>query len=134
MDNELHSYETAAVDRYGLLKDFAQRHRSQQTNAEALLWDKLKKNRFKIKFRRQHIIGDFIADFVCLRHKLVIEIDGGYHSQTDQQIKDAFRTDILENMGYKVIRFANEKVEANATAVAEKIFDLIFEIESQDDR
>lgn len=94
-----------------------------------MLWDEISKNRFGLKFRRQHIIGIYIADFVCLKYRLVIEVDGGYHSQSDQQASDALRTKALNDAGFKVIRFTNEEVEANPKAIAEQIYDEIFNME-----
>jgi isobutyryl-CoA mutase len=63
---------------YGKLKEFALSHRKDATIAEEILWDKLKNKKEGYKFRRQHIIGSFIADFVCLKKGLVIEVDGNY--------------------------------------------------------
>ena len=62
------------------------------------------------EFRRQHIIFDFIADFVCIDKKLIVEVDGGYHSEGEQQIEDSIRTAQLNNLGFRVIRFSNEEV------------------------
>lgn len=59
---------------------------------------------------RQYIIGDYIADFVNLYMKLVIEVDGGYHMERTQQEDDAIRTQWLEEHGFRVIRFTNEEV------------------------
>ena len=72
-------------------------------------------------FRRQHIIGNFIADFVCLPKKLIIEIDGGYHQLPDQQISDAERSSWLEQQGFKVIRFKNEEIIGNIDPILMKI-------------
>ena len=59
---------------------------------------------------RQHIIGDYIVDFLFRKSKVIVEIDGGYHFTEKQQTDDAVRTDWLEQHGYKVIRFTNEQV------------------------
>lgn len=128
-DKRPHGYETADTMNYRLLKAFALENRRQQTFAEKMLWDEISKNRFGLKFRRQHIIGIYIADFVCLKYRLVIEVDGGYHSQSDQQASDALRTKALNDAGFKVIRFTNEEVEANPKAIAEQIYDEIFNME-----
>src|SRR6266700_3042476 len=64
---------------YGKLKEFALTHRKDVTIAESILWDKLRSKKEGYKFRRQHIIGQFIADFVCLLKGLIIEVDGNYH-------------------------------------------------------
>ena len=73
------------------------------------------------KFRRQHIIGQFIADFVSLRDKLIIEIDGAYHNYPDQTISDAQRTEILNGLGFRVIRFTNSEVLCDTDNVLDKI-------------
>ena len=74
-------------------------------------------------FRRQHIIGNFIADFACLPKKLVIEIDGGYHQLPEQQVSDEERTKWLEEQGFKVIRFTNEEIIGDIETVLTKIKD-----------
>ena len=106
---------------YSLLKDFAIENRKKSTEAEFILWGYLKGNALGAHFRRQHIIGPFIADFVCLSHKLIIEIDGKYHQLPEQQITDAERTDWLESQGFKVIRFKNEQIVADTDKVINTI-------------
>ncbi|MCR4583307.1 MAG: endonuclease domain-containing protein [Prevotella sp.] len=103
-------YETAAPDRYELLKEFAQKNRREMTESEEMLWNALRKDIQGYRFRRQHAIGDYIADFICLSKKLVIEVDGGYHQQPLQQQNDQLRTEHLESKGFHVIRFKNEEV------------------------
>ena len=73
------------------------------------------------KFRRQHIIGDYIVDFVCLEKMLVIEIDGEYHNEWEQQINDEERTEWLHKRGFNVIRFTNAEVIAEPTLFAQKV-------------
>lgn len=85
-------HETADCANYELLKAFAKRSRTHSTQAESKLWEALRGNQLGCKFRRQHIIGNYIADFACIRFKLVIEIDGGYHLQGNQPLMDAERT------------------------------------------
>ncbi|MGI5917992.1 MAG: endonuclease domain-containing protein [Anaerolineae bacterium] len=83
------------------------RHRS--TVAESLLWTELRSRRLcGLKFRRQHPIGPYIADFCCVTARLVIEIDGPVHRRQSQ--RDAARTDELHRRGFRVIRFTNEQV------------------------
>ena len=88
----------------------AQENRDNPTEAEALLWEQLKSKKLEHKFRRQHLINDFIVDFVCLSKKLIIEVDGGYHLAAKQQISDEERTKVLENEGFEIIRFKNQEV------------------------
>ena len=121
-----YSYCTADPFYYGLLKGFAQENRKFQTDAERLLWDRLSSNKLGVSFRKQHIIGCYIADFICLSRKLIVEVDGGYHSQEEQEIKDYLRTEQLEKMGYKVIRFKNEEIYNNISDVLDTIFNNLF--------
>lgn len=118
-------YKTADPICYGLLKGFANENRNHQTDAEQLLWFHLSNNPWGLHFRRQHIIGMYIADFVCLKRALIIEIDGGYHAQDSQQIKDYLRTENLEAMGYSVIRFKNEELYSNMSGVLDSIFNTV---------
>ena len=115
------SYKTASPDRYALLKEFAKENRKNATLAENVLWDCLRKNALGIKFLRQHIIGDYIVDFVSLHDGLVIEVDGGYHSEPTQKTDDEVREEVLEQMGYHIIRFTNEEVLNNTKHVIEQI-------------
>ncbi len=110
-------YKWAAVDRYSLLKDFARENRLHMTDAENYLWVHLMKKNTGEKFKRQYIIGDYIADFACISKHLIIEVDGGYHSEPLQIEDDVVRTAWLEKMGWKVIRFTNEEVLADINTV-----------------
>ncbi|WP_257879223.1 MULTISPECIES: endonuclease domain-containing protein [Prevotella] len=114
-------YETASIDRYDLLKEYAKENRQHMTAAEKTLWSLLRRTFYGFKFRRQHPINDFIADFICLEAKLIIEVDGAYHNEPQQQVNDRVRTDILSDMGYKVIRFTNEEVLSNPKVVLRTI-------------
>lgn len=103
--------------------------RINQTPAELIVWDKLKNNQIKgLKFRRQHPINVFIADFYCHKCKLVIEIDGKYHDFTEQKNKDDNRTKELNALGLTVIRFTNTQVENEINDVIQTIKDKIDEI------
>ena len=115
------NYNTASPDRYLLLKDFALKNKQFPTEAEILLWQHIQARRLSVKFNRQHIIGDYIVDFVCIEKKLIIEVDGGYHSEYEQIEKDEFRTERLNAMGFTVIRFSNEEVIGNILGVINKI-------------
>ena len=117
----VYGYEMADPVTYELLKDFAAENRNKPTEGETILWEYLKSNRQGFHFRRQHIIGLFIADFVCLKHKLVVEIDGLYHQLPEQQTSDKQRTEWLEDKGFKVLRFTNEEVLANTETVVNVI-------------
>ena len=121
-----HRNETAAPDRYNILKGFAKENRNNMTTAEKILWEELKNSKTGYKFRRQHPIGDYIADFICIKKKLVIEVDGGYHNTMEQQQDDAVRTIDIENMEYSVIRFTNDEVENNTQTVMLKIKEILY--------
>ena len=106
---------------YGLLKEHAEEHRNNPTDAESALWSMLKGSNLGYKFRRQHIVGDCIVDFFCCENDLCIEIDGGYHNIPSQIKSDAERTKYLEGLGCTEIRFSNEEVIANTESVLQKI-------------
>ncbi|HAH53800.1 MAG TPA: isoleucine--tRNA ligase, partial [Flavobacterium sp.] len=116
-------YETARASIYPLLKELKEKNKKNPTEAEKALWVNLKGKKLEnFKFRKQHIIDQFIADFVCLDRKLIIEVDGGYHLRPEIVEADRLRTEILENeFGFKVIRFKNEEVIGNVKSVLEQI-------------
>jgi guanylate kinase len=91
----------------------------------------LQKRQLRVPFRRQHIIGNYIADFACLPLKLIIEVDGGYHSLPEQQVNDAERTAWLESKGFTVLRFTNEEITSNTNNVINKIKEIIWKITSK---
>jgi len=93
------------------LVDRARELRQKQTPAEDIAWELLRDRRFEgLKFRRQHQLGNYIADFCCAEHKLDIEVDGDVHRSTEVIAKDAQRDAYLRSMGYTVLRFQNQFV------------------------
>ena len=102
-----------------LLLEKAKEMRNNPTPAEAALWEVLKSKNLGYKFRRQHLIDDFIADFVCLRKGLVIEVDGKYHDEVKDY--DDYRTDVLKKHGFEIIRFKNEEVLGDLDNVLDRI-------------
>jgi len=98
-----------------LLLERAKEMRNNPTEAEKILWLNLKSKALDFKFRQQHLIADFIVDFVCLSKKIVIEVDGEIHDS--QQEADAERTKVLNERGFKVIRFNNKEVLNNIDSV-----------------
>ncbi len=106
---------------YQLLKEYAIRIRKNPTECERLMWQVLRGNRLSVKFRRQHIIGDYIADFACVSAGIVIEVDGGYHNNAEQKQEDEIRTNFLNERGFKVIRFTNKQVLNNLDYVISTI-------------
>ena len=94
--------------------------RKKATKAENILWQAIRNRKFmNIKFRRQYWIGNYIADFVCLEHKLIIELDGNFH--LEQQEYDNIRTYILSVLNFKVLRFWNWEVLNDLDNVLENI-------------
>ena len=99
---------------------FARRLRASLTEAENRLWYYLRDRRFRsAKFRRQVPIGPYVADFVCIAARLVVEVDGGQHSE--RAAYDTARTRFLEARGYRVMRFWNNDVMENIDGVMEVI-------------
>ena len=97
--------------------------RQSSTDAERRLWKALRDRQLEdYKFRRQRPIGPFIADFVCLEHLLVIELDGSQHAGSDY---DAARTAWLQQHGWRVLRFWNNDVLLNIEGVAEAILKVL---------
>ena len=115
-------YEWADPSTYGLLKEYAKTHRNHPTRAEEKLWTELKTKQLEgYKFRRQHIIGSYITDVVCLDKRLVIEIDGLIHQLPENKITDEERSIWLNEIGFKVIRFTNDEVLNQTREVLNKI-------------
>lgn len=104
-----------------LLKEYARENRKNMTLAESFLWQNLRANVLGHKFLRQHIIGDYIVDFVCRDDGLIIEVDGAYHAEREQMMDDEIRTHNLESMGFRVIRFTNEEVLYDIESVIAEI-------------
>ena len=119
------NFELADPFFYDMLKEYARENRRNQTEAEEFLWRQLKGNALGVKFKRQLIILNYIADFACLEKSLVIEVDGGYHFSHEQMELDAYRTEDLEKLGFKVLRFRNENVIRDIELVLKKIQDYI---------
>ena len=119
------AYKTAYPDRYEILRAFARENRKNATLAEDFLWEHLRDNALGVKFLRQHIIGDYIADFLSRKGNLIIEVDGGYHAERQQQEDDTIRGRWLESMGFHVLRFSNEEVLYDTDSVIQQIKDIL---------
>jgi very-short-patch-repair endonuclease len=90
------------------------------TPAEVIHWDQLRDRRFhKLKFRRQHPLGQYIVDFYCAEQSLVVEVDGGIHAS--QLEYDTERTEQLMAKGYRVIRVTNKEINNDLVEVLKKI-------------
>ena len=105
------------------LKPLSQRLRRQMTDAENLLWSKIRRKQLKgYQFYRQNIIGNYIVDFYCPKAHLVIELDGGQHYSEIGKGKDRIRDDFLTKTGIKVLRFSDREVFKNMRGVMESIW------------
>ena len=104
------------------MKTLARNLRKNLTEAEKLIWRRLRNRQLAgCKFRRQHPIGPYIVDFVCLAQKLVIELDGGQHMTAIGY--DTKRSEFLEGKGYRVLRFWNHDVFTDTDTVLQTIYD-----------
>ncbi|MCC3155539.1 DUF559 domain-containing protein [Hymenobacter sp. BT770] len=92
------------------LKGFSRVNRRNSTEAENALWQLVRGNKLGVRFRRQHAIEQYIVDFICLPAWLIIEVDGEYHSDTEQAAYDGGRTYRLQELGFFIQRFSNEEV------------------------
>jgi acyl-coenzyme A synthetase/AMP-(fatty) acid ligase len=101
---------TARSATYEVLKKLKDENKKNSTVEENILWQQLRSNNLGYHFRRQHIIDEYIVDFVCLQKMLTIEVDGGYHNSKEQIENDKSRTTFLNNLGYTEIRFTNDEI------------------------
>ena len=102
------------------LVPLARQLRREMTKEERRLWYDFLRT-YPVRFLRQRVIGNYIADFYCAQAKLVIELDGSQHYEADAAQKDAERTAFLEQYGLRVLRFANNEVNENFRGVCEYI-------------
>ena len=116
---ECPGYHTAKKEIWSKLKQNARENRKDSTEAEKILWECVRDSRLGYKIRRQHAIDQFITDFVCLDKKLIIEVDGEIH--LEQKDYDEGRTCLLEEIGYRLIRFTNAEVISKTDWVCQKI-------------
>lgn len=114
-----------------VMRQFARELHQPLTPMEAALRRVLRNRNLSFKFRRQHAIEFFIIDFYCAEVKLCIEIDGESHLAIEQQEYDAARTEYLESLGRKVIRFTNNDVRYNIHAVVQDILDQCNELKNK---
>ena len=106
--------------------ELAKQLRHSQTDAEKLLWYVLRNRQLaNAKFRRQHPIEGYIADFYCHEHKLVVELDGGQHFADEGKKKDTHRTARLSELGVQVLRFDNGQVFTETEAVLQMIYEKV---------
>ncbi|MGA3288521.1 MAG: endonuclease domain-containing protein [Bacteroidota bacterium] len=99
--------------------------RKNMTDVERKLWSRLRSNQLGIKFRRQVPFGTYIADFISLEEKLVIELDGSQHYQEDVKRQDQIRDEYFKNEGYTVLRFSNIEIIENIDGVLDMIWEIM---------
>ncbi len=112
-------WNTADRNFYPLVKAIRDDLKKEMTPAEQLLWENIRNKKLGVKFRKQHIVGYYIPDFVAISIKLIVEVDGKIHLRRKQE--DLERTRNLELLGYTVIRFKNEEIENDLKKVIEEI-------------
>ena len=96
--------------------------RQVETETEKIMWESLRNKRLNgLKFRRQHPYEHYVLDFFCVKHQLVVELDGSVHDVLDQAAYDKERTSFLNERGLRVIRFRNEEIKKNLLNVLQRI-------------
>jgi very-short-patch-repair endonuclease len=106
----------------GYVFQLCRKLRKKQTDAKKFLWKCLRRKRLKgLKFRRQHPIGRYIADFYCPEARLVIELDGKIHQVKDQKEYDRSRQEIIEMRGVRVLRIKNAEIGQDIESVIRKV-------------
>lgn len=108
-----------------LVFELAKDLRRNMTQTERLLWNYLKAGVHGLKFRRQHLIGIYIADFYCHKLKLIIEVDGKIHDLKDMKDNDNIREDFLKEQGCTIVRFTNDRVFKELDVVLDEINSLV---------
>lgn len=111
IEDEEQEYFTSASSNYKALKQFVKQHRLHPTEAERILWEEVRDRKLGgYKFRRQHVVGNYIADFICLEKSLIIEVDGLMHQLPENKASDVDRTFWLNQHGFEIVRFTNNEV------------------------
>ncbi len=98
--------------------------RSNPSATERLLWGRLRQKLGGLKFRRQTAMGPYLLDFLCLRHRIVVEADGPFHDPERDAIRDAW----LEAKGFRVLRFSNREIRGSPDLVADRILAAVDEL------
>ncbi|MDB5931742.1 MAG: hypothetical protein JWR60_3449 [Polaromonas sp.] len=107
-------------------RKFAKSPRREMTDGEQLLWQKLRGEQLGFKFRRQHPLGSYVADFACLAPRLIVEIDGSQHAQ--QQAYDAKRDAFFRQHGFDVMRFPANLAFVDLQSMVEAIYNRLMEL------
>ena len=109
----------------------ARKLRDEPTASEVIFWSLLKQHFPNYRFKRQHPVSQYIADFYCHKLKLVIEIDGGIHLSDEVKDNDKIRDEFMKSLNLKILRFTNNEVSGNGEVVVEKLKDFIEKIVNQ---
>jgi leucyl-tRNA synthetase len=118
-EGDLPGYMTTDAETWATSRENVKENRKNPTEAETILWEALRNHKLGYHIRRQHVIGKYIVDFVCLEKKLVIEVDGPVHDK--QKEEDEVRTVDLNELGLRVIRFTNDEVKYKLEDVLKSI-------------
>ena len=103
----------------------ARKLRNEPTSSEIIVWSLLKQHFSNFRFKRQHPISGYIADFYCHKLKLVIEIDGSIHQTEEVKNNDILRDEFLQTLNLKVMRFTNDEVCKNGESIVKKVKEVI---------
>jgi leucyl-tRNA synthetase len=104
-----------------VMRCLAKKQRTEPSRAEALLWTILRDRRIKAKFRRQMPVGPYIVDFICLRQRMIVEVDGPHHDEPEQKTRDAHRELWLKSEAFRVLRLSSEEVLGDPELATRKI-------------
>ena len=104
----------------------AEELRNRMTPSEEVLWKSIHINEWKLKFRRQHPMANYVLDFYCNECKLAIELDGNFHSQVETREYDDSRTALLNENGVTVLRFWNTEILNETNKVLQKISEYLY--------
>jgi len=122
----LRDRKTHMIPRKEFLKQKARELRKDMTDAERVLWSKLRLKQVNgLQFYRQKVIGNYIVDFYCHKAKMVIEVDGGQHYETEGLKKDRIRDEYFKKQGLRVLRFTDLNVLKNIDGVLKEIYKYI---------
>ena len=114
-------YFTTNAENWKILQPIAKELRHNQTEAENTLWQEVRDRKLGYKIKRQQVVDGYIADFVCIEKRVIIEVDGGIHLNSKQKNRDIERTRILNTQGWDVVRFSNEEILENAIIVVKEL-------------
>ncbi len=118
-EGEMPRFFTTNPELWKVLQDRVLEMRKNPTNGEKIMWDLLRRNTTEYHFRRQHIVDRFIADFICVEKKLIVEVDGDIHDY--KKAEDKERTKILNQLGFEIVRFSNDEIIKNREDIFQSI-------------